>query len=150
LQIRIAFSSIILKQECYLYQMLQDLLDIGFQEIGSWQWTNNKISLDLFKLQNVSPALYAFAHAGDVKYVGKTSQTLKKRLYFYGKPGSRQKTNLRLNAILIELLKNEQVIKIYGFSDSSSRMVGNFKINLPAAIEDDIIQKLQPEWNKRK
>lgn len=126
-----------------------DLIEIGFEAIGSWKLADNELSLNLFKGQEFSPALYFFATEKDVLYVGKTAQTLKKRLYFYGKPASSQSTNIRLNALLKSRIKQGETITIFGYLHPQSVRIGRFELDYPAALENGIIRELKPIWNRR-
>ncbi len=129
---------------------LNDLKDIGFRHIGHWKVELKKLYLDQTKMQKTSPAMYAFVWADQVMYVGKTSQALAKRLYFYAKPGPTQSTNIRLNALLLYSIQNGKPVDIYGYADTSPIKVGIFDLDTAAGLEDSIISRLQPLWNKRK
>jgi len=75
---------------------MKSLIDIGFQEIGSWSLQPGGLHLSLESMADAMPALYAFVASGEVKYVGKTKRHLKQRLYGYLKPGKSQRTNIRV------------------------------------------------------
>jgi len=126
---------------------LDKLLEIGFISIGHWQTSGGSPNLVQTDLHNASPALYAFVENGRVLYVGKTSQTLKKRLYFYGRPGISQRTNIRINTKLKTALAEGREIEMYGYNDVRPFKVGVFELNLAAALEDSIIKTLSPVWN---
>ena len=126
---------------------LNKLLEIGFVSIGYWQNNNGSPKLVQIDLHDASPALYAFVENEQVLYVGKTSQTLKKRLYFYGRPGSTQKTNIRINNNLKNALSSDRTIDMYGYTDVRPIKVGIFDLNFAAALEDSIINTLSPTWN---
>ncbi|WP_371396452.1 GIY-YIG nuclease family protein [Fretibacter rubidus] len=128
---------------------LAHLTDIGFIPIGYWQDSDGRPTLTLHDLQNASPALYAFVENGDVLYVGKTVQALKKRLYFYESPGPTQSTNIRINANIASALEEGREIDMYGYSDIRPIRIGVFDLNLAAALEDSIIKTLNPIWNSR-
>ena len=128
---------------------LDKLLEIGFVSIGHWQNNGGSPNLVQIHLHNASPALYAFVENEKVLYVGKTSQTLKKRLYSYGRPGLSQKTNMRINANLKIALSEGRKIDMYGYKDVRPFKVGIFGLNLAAALEDSIIKTLSPVWNTR-
>ncbi|RKQ72094.1 hypothetical protein DES40_1431 [Litorimonas taeanensis] len=127
-----------------------DLLkEIGFVSIGYWQDNNGEPELIQNDMHDASPALYAFVECGQVLYVGKTKQNLKKRLYFYSKPGVSQATNIRINANLKAALFDGREIDMYGFNDVRPMKVGAFYLNFSAALEDSIIDTLKPKWNLR-
>jgi len=126
---------------------MEELLEIGFKPVGFWFLQGESIQLELHDLADAAPALYAFAVDGRLMYVGKTVRSLMKRLYGYKKPGGTQFTNIRVGDEIREALKHISKVEIFGFYDASPRSLGRFTVNLPAALEDDIIKQLQPPWN---
>jgi hypothetical protein len=98
-------------------------------------------------MADASPALYAFVESGEVMYVGKTKRHLKQRLYGYLKPGKSQRTNVRVRARVLETLNKGDDVEILGFHDPEAQKIGRFRLNMAAALEDDIIEQLNPEWN---
>lgn len=71
------------------------LLQNGFERAGCWVVSGDVLIAppDLPKCGGV----YAFARSETVLYVGLASRSLRQRVYFYGKPGPSQRTNIRLN-----------------------------------------------------
>ena len=125
----------------------KELKKIGFSKAGLWVMKQGSLCLELDKYGDHSPALYAFISVNRILYIGKTRQALKRRLYFYGKPGPSQRTNRRVNNLLVEQLKTIPSIDIYAFCPSIIKKIGIFKLNIPASLEDDIITKTRPLWN---
>ena len=126
-----------------------DLIEIGFEKIGVWKLIDEKLILKLSKGQDFSPALYFFANDAEVLYVGKTTQKLAKRLYFYGRPCPTQSTNIRLNSLIKERLQLGETISVYGYLHPQSVRIGRFSLDYPAALESGIIKELKPKWNVR-
>jgi len=91
--------------------------------------------------------LYAFVSDGEVKYIGKTIQSLSSRMYGYQKPGPTQTTNIRNHAKIKALLEKRKTVDIFALRDNGLLHYGVFHINLAAGLEDDLIAKLRPEWN---
>ncbi len=129
---------------------LADIRAIGFRQIGTWLIENGNLALRQNQMRKASPALYSFILNGQVMYVGKTSQLLAKRLYFYAKPGSSQSTNIRLNALLSHSLSNGNSVEIFGYADTSAKKIGIFDLDTAAGLENSIISQLQPCWNIQK
>ena len=94
-------------------------------------------------------SLYAFVQGDKVKYIGKTSRTVRERFVTYKKPGVRQPTNLRCNARIREMLSRNEVIRIFVFNPISFLRYGDFDINLAAGLEDSLIAEFDPPWNGR-
>lgn len=128
----------------------QSLKTIGFSKVGLWALNREQLQLHLIAGQKLKPALYAFIADEKILYVGKTSRYLPKRLYHYQKPGPTQSTNIRMNNNLREYLKQFKVVEIYAFGDQDKQKIGDFELDIPAGLEDDIIRKTRPIWNSRK
>ncbi len=126
---------------------MKSLVDIGFRKVGEWKMLSESISPNIFDLANATNILYAFIADGEVLYVGKTAQTLQKRLYGYQNPGPSQKTNIKVNPLLRELLVQDKSVDIYAFPDDGLWYIGDFHLNLAAGLEDGIISILKPKWN---
>lgn len=126
---------------------MERLLQIGFRPIGRWELQGDQLRLRLEQLPTHQRALYAFATGKTVLYVGKTSGTLPIRLAAYVSPHPTQRTNVRNNASLRELLKAGRPIDILGWIDPGLQRVGAFDLNLAAGLEDSIIAVLEPPWN---
>lgn len=122
------------------------LLEIGFQSVGKWLLTDDKLTFELDRHASERNILYAFVIDGEVKYVGKTVQTLRARMHGYKNPEASQTTNVRNNARIKAQLQTGAAVVILALPDSLLHF-GTFHINLAAGLEDDIILKLKPEWN---
>ena len=57
------------------------LTDIGFIKAGNWTFSDGQIHLHLISNHYTSNVLYSFVSDGHILYIGKTTDTLKKRLY---------------------------------------------------------------------
>lgn len=123
------------------------LLDIGFEPAGHWLLSEDKLVFVLTRHSTQTNILYAFVCDGVVMYVGKTVQTLAKRMSGYRKPGRTQTTNINNHRRIVELINNGSAIEILALPDSGLMHYGPFHLNLAAALEDDIIRKLDPKWN---
>jgi len=126
---------------------MKRLIDIGFRKVGEWKMLNERINPNLSELANVSNILYAFISNGEILYVGKTTQTLQKRLYGYQKPGPSQFTNIKGNKLLKEFLAEGKLISIYALPDDGLHHIGIFHLNLAAGLEDSILATIKPKWN---
>jgi len=127
---------------------MKRLTDIGFRRVGEWQIVNETITPYLTDLSNSANILYAFISNGEVLYVGKTTQPLKRRMYGYQNPGPTQNTNIKGNRLILELLSNGKNIEIYALAHDSDHHFGVFHLNLAAGLEDSIISTLKPKWNE--
>lgn len=82
-----------------------------------------------------------------VRYIGKTTMELTKRMYGYQNPGLSQTTNIRINKKIKELLQSDQPVDIFILVDNGLLKYGDFEINLAAGLEDTLIYQICPEWN---
>jgi hypothetical protein len=125
------------------------LLSLGFTQVGRWFWDVDDLNFELTQHTKEKDILYAFAVNGDVKYIGKSVQTLHKRIYFYKNCGPSQTTNIRVRDKLRASLKNGAEVLIFAFVQNVPLMIQDIPINLAAGLEDNLIASLKPEWNIR-
>ena len=123
------------------------LKKIGFISVGNWYISDSGIKYKLASHHSVKNVLYSFISNGDIKYIGKTRRQLYQRMNGYQNPGSSQTTNIRINKLLNDLIKQEQPIDIFILIDNGLLKFGDFKINLAAGLEDTLIYELNPNWN---
>lgn len=81
-------------------------------------------------------------------YVGLASKSLLQRLYFYGNPGSSQRTNIRLNALIRETLALGKAIEIH-YACPPTLAWNGFTISGPEGLEAGLIQDFFLPWNMR-
>lgn len=126
---------------------MKRLFEIGFAPVGCWRLRDGVLHLELTDKAEHSNVLYAFISGDEVLYVGKTTQTLRRRLAWYLKPSETQSTNIRNNNAIRGLLATGREVDILALPDLGLHRYGEFKINFAAALEDSIIQTLLPPWN---
>lgn len=129
---------------------LQRIEAIGFRKCGHWEVIDSDgILAVLSEYAQSANVLYAFVSEGEVLYVGKTTQQLRKRLYGYQNPRITQTTNVRGNKAICDALALKKQIYIFALPDNGLVKIGGFHLNLAAALEDSLINDLRPKWNKR-
>ncbi|KGS63254.1 hypothetical protein X979_1102 [Burkholderia pseudomallei MSHR7527] len=69
-------------------------LAIGFQVAGEWRLEHDVLRIAFRQHAEQRNILYAFVGDGEVKYVGVSSQTLRKRMAGYRSPGPKSTTDL--------------------------------------------------------
>lgn len=124
------------------------LQHMGFRRVGEWRLLNGTLKCNLAEQESARNILYAFVSCGAVVYVGKTVQTLKKRLSGYEKPGPSQSTNIKGNALIRENLISSKPVEIFALPDNGLLFYGGFHVNLAAGLEDALVSGLKPAWNK--
>ena len=127
--------------------MLDTLTNIGFRKVGEWFLSNGEPELKIDAEENSTNILYCFVVNNKPKYIGKTTQALKKRMYGYRKPAATQSTNIKNNKNIKESLISGALIELYVLPDHGLLHFGKFHLNLAAGLEDSIVSKLSPEWN---
>lgn len=123
------------------------LLDIGFEPVGHWLIQNEKLTFELIRNATENNVLYAFVCDEQVKYIGKSKRTLKERMIGYKNPGKDQSTNIRNHQRIKDSIAEGSAVEIFALADRGLIHYGVFHLNLAAALEDDIIKVLDPEWN---
>ncbi|MCS4504286.1 GIY-YIG nuclease family protein [Arhodomonas aquaeolei] len=126
---------------------MEMLTALGFGRIGAWEIGPQGLRLHLERMGDDAPALYAFVVAGAVMYIGKTTRPLRRRLYGYLRPGETQRTNVRVRGLILDAFQDGKAVETLGFSDKREQRLATFRLNLPAALEDDLIKQLSPPWN---
>src|SRR5271157_501420 len=91
------------------------LLDFGFEEAGEWFLEGGSLQLRLDRHGKEQNILYAFVAQGEVKYIGKSNQTLSGRMNGYKHPGPTQSTNINNNARIKDLLHSGIRVQILAF-----------------------------------
>jgi hypothetical protein len=86
------------------------LLSIGFINVGLWKLKNDRIQYHLESHQIATNLLYSFVTNGIIKYIGKTTIHLSKRMYGYQNPGPSQTTNIRVNDKIKNCLLNDNLL----------------------------------------
>lgn len=127
--------------------MLNKLIQIGFKKVGFWTLNGETISLHIDEESASKNVLYSFVIDDEPKYVGKTTQALKKRMYSYEKPDPTQSTNIKNNHLIKDALKEKSKVELFVLPDHGLLHFGEFHINLAAGLEDSIVRTLSPQWN---
>jgi hypothetical protein len=133
--------------------MKKELLEVGFVEIGHWSLVNNEIEIILTHqdyanlLKNNAYALYAFCENNTIRYIGKTSSTLKRRFNHYRKGTQLNNRRIREEEIKPILSAGKKIAVLAAVFPSQIKW-GRFDINLAAGLEDTLIDQLNPCWNR--
>jgi len=128
--------------------MISRLKKAGFKEVGFWSIEDNRPQYTLTREETTYNVLYAFVAGTEVLYIGKTTIALRDRMYQYQRPGVSQRTNVRVNGLIADMLSLGDDIRIYALPDPGDMKYYGFHLNLAAGLEDDVISQLRPKWNK--
>lgn len=127
---------------------LAKLKQIGFKAAGAWTLVENEILCELIEHSTASKVLYAFVVDEQLMYVGKTTQTLRKRMAGYRKPGGTQSTNINNHRNIRDCLANGRQVEVYALPDNGLSFHGPFHLDVAAGLEDSLIRDLSPPWNR--
>jgi hypothetical protein len=131
------------------------LLHLGFVDVGKWHPNGDVIDYQLDgenasanePLLYANNALYAFVEGDQVRYIGKTARSIRKRYVGYCRPGKKQATNQRCHSKIRNALAEGNEIRIFAFAPITHLRYAEFEINLAAGLEDDLIRQFDPPWN---
>jgi hypothetical protein len=126
--------------------LLSQIADQGFVHTGRWALNPEGVLVFAGNAPK-QPGVYIFVQAGTARYVGVASRNLAQRLYMYGRPGSSQRTNIRLNGVLRNELANGEIIDVYVASPPDLEWNG-WKVSGAEGLEAAII-RFRLSWNRR-
>lgn len=136
-----------------------DLTELGFEPSAELVLFGDDIKSNVIRY-STETGVYAMVLDGEVKYVGQTKNELKRRMYFYAKPGPTQQTNIRINALLRKVLGVSPAKKCEVWFLPDARIAeGRFRLTIgngqlegqpdQMIVERVLIQLLDPEWNRK-
>lgn len=140
-----------------MYLSSEVLLNLGFMDVARWVHHGDLLTYELDHEDAATlqgrlddpAALYAFVQDDQVRYIGKTARSVRKRFVGYCRPGIRQSTNIRCHRRIKEALASGGEVRILLFTPTSHLRYGDFDINLAAGLEDSLIKVFDPPWNGR-
>ena len=123
------------------------LIRAGFDRTARWRRDETGDLIVDGKLRR-EPGVYAFVCDDIALYVGVATMGLAKRLNFYRRPGSTQKTSIRVKGLLLETLATTPHIDIYTATPPSTDWNG-VPVSGVAGLEYGLIQTFSLAWNIR-
>jgi hypothetical protein len=121
---------------------------VGFRCVGKWHIGDSGLDYDIEREVKIAKrSLYAFVHDSEVLYIGKTVGVFSGRMSGYRRPGTSQRTNLRVNPLLLDLLRTKNKISIYHFQPTEELRFKTILLNVAAGLEDALIEIISPPWN---
>lgn len=123
------------------------LIKAGFDTTARWK-KDGSGDLILEGTLRREPGVYSFVKDGVALYVGVATMGLAKRLYFYRRPGSTQKTNIRVKPLLLAALNTSLHIDIYTATPNDFDWNG-LPVSGMAGLEYSLIKTFNLPWNIR-
>lgn len=127
--------------------MLEQLLQLGFVEVGEWALVSEKPRVTLVQHKDKSPALYALVEGERIVYIGKSVRTLRQRMQNYQTPGPSQRTSRRNHASIAASLGTGKRLRVFVLHVEGAIEHRGVPINLAAGLEDPLIAMFRPAWN---
>lgn len=121
------------------------LLNAGFVRAASWELGGTH-GIRLNTVLPDSAGVYALVVDGIVKYVGKASKDLRRRFYYYMRPGKRQSTNIKMKERVRKLLDGGASVDVLIARPENNEWNG-LPISRVAGLEEGLIYRFQPPWN---
>lgn len=103
---------------------------------------NDMLGIEMHANEFATNLLYAFVENETVRYIGFTEKTFANRLYGYGRPGSDQATNRRVNAYAKTILNGLGELTIYCFTEPEQLQFRGVNINLASGLEINLIKQV--------
>jgi hypothetical protein len=123
------------------------LLAGGFSLAARWKMApDGRPQLDATIPKDIG--VYAFASNGRALYVGVATMGLRKRIYFYGRPGPTQRTSQRLHDLIKQAVASGREIEVY-VALPPDLVWNGLPIHGSAGLELGLIRKYSLTWNKR-
>ncbi len=132
------------KRKAHVELTSAHLCAAGFEAAAKWVLDDKGIKLD--RAVPSGQAVYAFAVAGIVKYVGVAKLDIKRRLYGYKVPGPTQKTNVRVRPLIRTALEQGSEVEILVAKPLGGEWNG-LPIDQVAGLEAGLIRRFAPPWN---
>lgn len=125
---------------------VSEMLGRGFREMACWSAGEQRLNPP--KDLPAQRGVYAFAIGERVVYVGLASRSLKQRLGFYARPAASQRTNVRLNGIISERIREGQTVRVLIAHPSDTEWNG-WRISGSEGLEAALIEDFDLPWNKK-
>lgn len=123
------------------------LIQAGFAKSSRWLLTHEG-RLTLERPLPQAAGVYAIVKDGAALYVGLATMGLAKRFYFYAKPGSTQRTSIRINTLLKAELQSNAGIDVYTATPPDLEWSG-LPVSAMAGLEQGLIEAYLLPWNIR-
>jgi hypothetical protein len=121
------------------------LKECGFRDCGTWKVVDGKLTL------TGSPpdqyGVYAIIRDDDVVYIG-VSKSVKRRLLEYRVGPEGQATSKRVNELIRLAIEAKCLMSLMVATPGKTTWM-NLPVELAPGLEAAMIEKMQPEWNKK-
>ena len=134
--------------------MINNLNNYDFEAVGGWKLEkhlNSGITYELHKFER-ERVIYAFVVDGRVNYIGvcdNTGTTLKDRMNRY-KFWQGSGNNKRIANKIKECLEQKKSVEIFALKPELECKYKDLNIDLIKGLENPLIEKLNPDWNRQR
>lgn len=124
------------------------LKSLGFRRVGAWHHERGGLDFAIeAEVRTTRQSLYAFVAGTQVLYIGKAKGPFAGRMSGYRRPGATQPTNTRINPLITEMARTKKAVSIYHFGSTEEVKFRGILLNVAAALEDTLIERISPKWN---
>ena len=126
--------------------MTENIQNIGFEYITDWVFKDDRVKPASLDWEEISGWIYAFVTEDKIRYIGMTETVLRTRLdqYSYQKNKQHPDTSDRVRGYIQECLDQDITVNIYGLEQPEKS-----KPEIEA-LETELINKFDPDWNRKK
>lgn len=137
---------------------LHELQRLGFVYSGTCLLVNERLQIEIMANSEEKNVLYAYVQNEIIKYVGYTENSLSNRILGYKRPSTGQRTNLRINANILQILTNAGSVDVYCFANPEPMYYRGLQLDVAAGLELSLVKaaaqyhrenRLEPLWNIR-
>ena len=123
-----------------------ELVKAGFKNCGSWEMTETGIQLNGKPPRE--PGVYALIVDGNVHHIGRSLKGFRHRMGHYRKPGSTQRTSIRINGLIKSTLQSGKTVETLAAFPEPSEWNG-LPVDVVSGLETGLVAKVSPPWNKQ-
>ena len=129
-----------------------DLRQIGFADVAVWAVVGGILEFQSIAApvhqdwRDWRPSLYAHCEGDNVRYIGKSTRRLELRMDDYRR-GLGGATNNNVHRAIRAAIALNSPVTTLAFWPQHCLQWGSFRINVPAGLEDTLIECFQPDWN---
>jgi hypothetical protein len=124
----------------------EELITAGFKNYGRWALTETGIHFK-GKLPR-EPGVYAHIVNGDVTYIGRSLKGFRHRMGHYKKPGTTQRTSIRINGRIKTALQSGKTVETLAAFPEPTTWSG-LPVDVVSGLETGLVAKARPPWNKQ-
>lgn len=109
---------------------MDELLELGIELAGQWILSDDNIDFEIKDFSNCKSILYSFISVNEILYIGKSDNSFENRMKNYKYAHNFQKTNIRINSNIKDLLVSGKHVNIFIFTDNGDFVYKTIPVKL--------------------